>query len=176
MNVRTIREEHKQLELKYNFESHDLDILGIQEHRIMHDETVKYNTIGHSTLITTSTWKNDQGASTGGIGIILNKRSINSLCEVISHSERILISTFHVNPATSIIIIYSPTNSSEDEVINKFYDELRGAIETIPQHNVLIIIGDFNARIGKDDGNFTYHQESNKNGVLLIDIINPTQK
>ena len=42
MNIRTIREEHKQLELKYNFESHDLDILGIQEHRIMHDETVKY--------------------------------------------------------------------------------------------------------------------------------------
>ena len=41
MNVRTIREEHKQLELKYNFESHDLDILGIQEHRIMHDE-IKY--------------------------------------------------------------------------------------------------------------------------------------
>ena len=55
MNVRTIREEHKQLELKYNFESHDLDILGIQEHRIMHDETVMYNTIEHSTLITTST-------------------------------------------------------------------------------------------------------------------------
>ena len=83
-----------------------------------------------------------------------------------------MISTFHGNPATSIIIIYSPTNSSEDEVINKFYDERRRAIETIPQHNVLIIIGDFNARIGKYDGNFTYHQETNKNGVLLIDIIN----
>ena len=89
---------------------------------------IKYNTIGHSTLITTVAWKNDQGSSTGGIGIILNKRSINSLCEVISHSEIILISTFHGNPATSIIIIYSPTNSSEDEVINKFYDELRRAI------------------------------------------------
>ena len=59
MNVRTIREEYKQLELKYNFESHDLDILGIQEHRIMHNEKVKYNTIGHSTLITTSAWKNE---------------------------------------------------------------------------------------------------------------------
>ena len=172
MNVRTIREEHKQLELKYNFEIYDLDILGIQEHRIMHDETVKYNTIEYSTLITTSAWKNDQGSSIGGIGIMLNKRSINSLCEVISHSEKILISTFHVNPATSIIIIYSPTNSSEDEVIKKFYDELRRAIETIPHHNVLIIIGYFNASIGKDDGNFTYHQETNKNGVLLIDIIN----
>ena len=40
MNVRIIQEEHKQLELKYNFEIHDLDFLGIQEHRIMHDETV----------------------------------------------------------------------------------------------------------------------------------------
>ena len=29
MNVRTIREEHKQLEHKYNFESHNLDILRI---------------------------------------------------------------------------------------------------------------------------------------------------
>ena len=106
---------------------------------------------------------------------MLNKRLINSLCKVISHSERILISIFHGNPATSIIIIYSPTNSSDDEVMNKFYDELRRAIETIPQHNVLIIIGDFNARIGKDDGNFTYHQETNKNGVLLIDIINEKQ-
>ena len=124
----------------------------------MHDETVKYNNSGHSTLITTSAWKNYQGASTGGIGIMLNKISINSVCEVISHSERILISTFNGNPATYIIVIYSHTNSSEDEVINKFYDELRRSIETIPHHNVLIIIGDFNARIGKYGENFTYHQ------------------
>ena len=106
---------------------------------------------------------------------MLNKISINSLCEVISHTERILISTFHGNPATSIRIIYSPTNYSEDEVINKFYDELRRAIETIPNHNILIINEDFNATIGKYDGNFTYHQETNKNGVLLIDIINEKQ-
>ena len=64
-----------------------------------------------------------------------------------------MISTFHGNPATSIIINL-PRNSIKDEVINKFYDELRRAIETIPQHNVIIIIGDFIARIGKDDGNF----------------------
>ena len=80
---------------------------------------------------------------------------------------------------TSIIIIrihiYSPINSSEDEVINKFYDKIRRAIATIPHHNFLIIIGDFNARIGKDDGHFTYHLEKNTNGVLLIDIINEKQ-
>ena len=57
MIVRKIRKE----ELKYIFEIHDLDILGIQEHRIMHDATVKYNTIGYITLITTSAWTHDQG-------------------------------------------------------------------------------------------------------------------
>ena len=40
----------------------------------------------------------------------------------------ILISTFHGNPATFIIIINLPINSSEDEVINKFYDELISSI------------------------------------------------
>ena len=41
MNVRTIREEHKQIELKYNSEYHNIDILGIQEHSIIHDEKVR---------------------------------------------------------------------------------------------------------------------------------------
>ena len=35
----------------------------------------------------------------------------------------------------------------------------------------LIIIRDINSSIWKDDGNCTCHQETNKNGVLLIDII-----
>ena len=49
---------------------------------------------------------------------MLNNRSRSSLSEIIPHTDRILISTFQGNPATSIIVIYSPTNSSEDEVID----------------------------------------------------------
>ena len=40
--------------------------------------SIIYNTIGYNTLITTSAWKNDQGASIGSIGIMLNKK-INKL-------------------------------------------------------------------------------------------------
>ena len=57
INVRTIREEHKQIKLKYNFEYHNIDILGIQEHRIIHDEKVRYKTIGRSIFVTTSAWR-----------------------------------------------------------------------------------------------------------------------
>ena len=97
------------------------------------------------------------------------------MSEIISHTYRILISTFKGNHATSIIIIYSLTNSCEDKVIGRFYEELRGSIESIPQHNVLAIIGHFNARIGKDDGTFTYHQHTNRNGSLLLYIVNEKQ-
>ena len=61
MNVRIIREEHKQIELKYNFEYHNIDILVIQEHRIIHDDRVRYKIIGRSIFVTTSAWRNDQG-------------------------------------------------------------------------------------------------------------------
>ena len=128
MNVRTIREVHTQIELKYNFKYHNIDILGIQEHRIIHDEKVRYKTIGRSIFVTSSTWRNDLCAATGGIGIMLNSRSRSSLSDIISHTDRILISTLQGNPATYIIVIYSPTNSNEDEVIDRFYEELRGAI------------------------------------------------
>ena len=40
---------------------------------------------------------------------------------------------------------------------------------------MLAIIGDFNARIRKDDGTFTYHQHTNRNGSLLLDIVNEKQ-
>ena len=40
---------------------------------------------------------------------------------------------------------------------------------------MIAIIGDFNTRIGKDDGTFTYHQHTNRNGSLLLDIVNEKQ-
>ena len=86
-----------------------------------------------------------------------------------------MISTSHENPTTSIIVIYVPIHSSEDEVINKFYDELRRAIETIPYHNVLMIIGDCYTRIIEYDGHFIHYHEINTNGVVLLDIINEKQ-
>ena len=108
MNVRTIIEEYKKIELKYNFEYHNIDILGIQDHIIIHDEKVRYKTIGRSIFVTTSAWRNEQGAATGGIGIMLNNRSRSSLSEIISHTDLLLISTSQGNPATYIIVIYSP--------------------------------------------------------------------
>ena len=42
----------------------------------------------------------------------------------------------------------------------------------VPEHNVLIIAGDFNAYLGIDhDNTFSYHTEINRNGYILDNFI-----
>ena len=38
-----------------------------------------------------------------------------------SHTDRILIVNFVGNPAATVIAVYSPTNTAEEEVIKLFY-------------------------------------------------------
>ena len=54
MNVRTIRMEDRNNELIYNASKKGINILGIVDHKICHDDTIKYEIIDKNTLITTS--------------------------------------------------------------------------------------------------------------------------
>ncbi|KYO18620.1 hypothetical protein Y1Q_0009092 [Alligator mississippiensis] len=73
---------------------------------------------------------------------------------------------------TTIISAYTPTNS--DEVKNQFYDDLHSVIIAVPKSNWLILLGNFNARIGSDfqawDGIIGKHRigTCNSNGLLLL--------
>ena len=127
-----MRDAHKRIELAHNFEEYGIDILGIQEHRIVHEDILKYEDIQGNTLVTTSAWRNYQGAATRGIGLLLSKRAQKSLKEVVPHTNRIILATFHGNPATTIIIVYGPTNSSDMETAEEFYRSLKPAIESVP--------------------------------------------
>ncbi|XP_015768719.1 PREDICTED: craniofacial development protein 2-like [Acropora digitifera] len=71
----------------------------------------------------------------------------------------------------TIITVYSPTNTAEDKTIEAFYECLKRAIESVPAHNVLILLGDFNARIGTSDARFPYHMITNRNGTHLVDLM-----
>ncbi len=53
----------------------------------------------------------------------------------------------------------------------EFYDDLTSVIRNVPAHNFLTVLGDFNARLGPDDARFTLHDQSNRNGVLLAELL-----
>ena len=91
------QEGYKREQLTVNLIDKKIGILGIQEHTIIHQETICYeNPLGRK-LITSSAWRNDCGVAQGGIGILVNNNVANSLSKVESRCKRILIIHFTSN-------------------------------------------------------------------------------
>ena len=86
--------------------------------------------------------------------------------------------TFAGNPETTIIIVYAPTEEKSETIKDLFYTDLLKCTNEVAPHNLLILAGDFNARIGADSsitspvaiGKHTFHQITNKNGNKLVEF------
>uniref|UniRef100_A0A0L8HS95 Endonuclease/exonuclease/phosphatase domain-containing protein n=1 Tax=Octopus bimaculoides TaxID=37653 RepID=A0A0L8HS95_OCTBM len=50
----------------------------------------------------------------------------------------------------TVVSIYKPTMSHFDEAVGQFYDDLVQLLRKVPISNKLVILGDFNARVGND--------------------------
>ena len=46
--------------------------------------------------------------------------------------------------------VYAPTTSYSDDEVDDFYDQLQSTINKTPRQDILIIMGDFNAKAGCD--------------------------
>ena len=68
-------------------------------------------------------------------------------------------------------IVYALTNCADEEEVEEFYNDLRNILQDVPAHNFLVCIGDFNARLGPDDAPFTYHDQNNRNGKYLAELL-----
>ena len=54
------------------------------------------------------------------------------------------------NKHATIVSAYAPTMTNPDEVKDKFYNILNNIISATPRTDKLILLGDFNARVGTD--------------------------
>ena len=63
-------------------------------------------------------------------------------------------------PQSNAVIAY--INCAEMAEVNQFYEDLRQVTKDTPRHNVLVVIGDLNAKIGKEDAQFTYNKVTKK--------------
>ncbi|XP_063686094.1 uncharacterized protein LOC134819873 [Bolinopsis microptera] len=173
LNTRTIRTAQRKLEMVHLFEKSGAEIVGIQEHRIVHEEPVKVERVGKSSyLITSSATRNRAQAAVGGVGFILTSKAFDATTEITPVTERILKISLNGNPKPTFVCVYGPTDADSVEAAEKFHTDLRCAVSQIPAHNFLEVIGDFNAHLSKRDENdfgWYFHERTNRNGELLRD-------
>ena len=80
----------------------------------------------------------------------------------------------------SIINVHAPHNGRPDEEKERFYSELERAHDYCPKHDIKIVIGDFNAQVGREAtyrpviGKYSLHPETNENGLRLISFATAT--
>ena len=50
-----------------------------------------------------------------------------------------------------IIQVYAPTSNAEEAEVDRFYEDLQDLLELTPPKDVLLIIGDWNAKVGSQE-------------------------
>jgi hypothetical protein len=70
--------------------------------------------------------------------------------------------------------VHAPTEDKDDVIKESFYEELEQVFDQFPRYHLKILLGDFNAKVGREDifkpviGNENLHEASNDNGVRVI--------
>jgi len=87
-----------------------------------------------------------------GIALIARPPFSNTLVSWQPISDRLLLARFaHKHGHLSIIVVYTHMDPSENHDKDNFYNQLSAATQSIPPHNMLIVLGDFNASSGTCD-------------------------
>ena len=78
-----------------------------------------------------------------GVALALDKESVKCLECWAPISDRIISARFYSRYIkTSIIQVYAPTNDAEVEAKDHFYDQLQKVIDSVPKHDILVLLGD----------------------------------
>ena len=89
---------------------------------------------------------------TEGVALMLYKEATKSLIEWESVSSRIITARFHTKVwKVTVIQCYAPTNEAEEECKTDFYERLQAVINNQARRDVLLMMGDFNAKISSDN-------------------------
>jgi endonuclease/exonuclease/phosphatase family metal-dependent hydrolase len=73
-----------------------------------------------------------------------------------------------------VLNLYAPTEDKDNDIKDRFNEELEQVFDQFPRYHMKILLGDINAKVGREDifkpviGNESLHEASNDNGVRVV--------
>ena len=114
----------------------------------------------------------------GGVGVWLSKSMLGSLLGYKPINGRLMsIRLQGTVKNLKIVQVYAPTSKATQEELDEFYTQLQNEIDNTHKKDIVIVMGDFNAKVGsmqdlseKDIiGRYAYGSR-NENGEQLVNF------
>ena len=142
-NVKTMYQLGKTAQVCKEMRRYNLDMLGVSECRWT----------GFGKILTqtgeTIIYSGSEDQHQHGVAVIMSKETAGAMMSWKPVSERIIVVRFnskHIK--TTVIQTYAPTNDASEEEKNKFYNQLQQVYDETNKHDLVLTMGDLNAKIG----------------------------
>ena len=185
-NVRSLLDTQQQMERKKailvkEFRRYDIDIVALSETHLLDEGKLEEVGTGYTFF-----WKGRPSNATrqSGVGFAVKSSLVGSLDNLPRGiNDRLMTLRLPLSGGQFLTLVssYAPTMNASEEIKEKFYDDLSNSIGAVPKKDKLLVLGDFNARVGSNHctwknglGKHGIGRE-NSNGSLLLSLCSTYQ-
>jgi len=112
-----------------------------------------------------------------GIGFFVHRRLVSAVKRIGFISDRLSYIVLRGRWLHIILVnVHAPSEDKNEELKDRFYEELEEVFDHFPKYHMKILLGDFNAKVGREEtfkpkiGQENLHQDINNDGFRIVNF------